>query len=154
MAAESLPLVVVDDRGLSWAVLADAVREIVRAAAWRGEPPVDVAGLWCEGLAGALPPMAEVLPMSCALVVRTRLGERALLSPRVSFRIMERSRVLSLPDVLRWGRGARMIAGIVFGDSEKPLIVLNPDGFVERNLAAPDMVPATTSLTLARGKTG
>ena len=154
MAADTVRLVVVDDRGLRWAVLADDVRGIVHAAVWRGEPPMDVVGLWRAGLAGALLPVAEAPPTSRALVVRTRLGERALLSPRVSFRIMERSRVLSLPDVLAFGRGPAMVAGIVFDDSEEPLIVLNPDGFVDRNLRAPDVVPATTSLKLAPGETG
>jgi hypothetical protein len=154
MPTDTVRLVTVDDHGLTWAVVADEVREIVNAALWRGEAPVDVVRLWRAGLAGTLLPAAEAPTASRALVVRTKLGERALLSPRVSFRVMERSRVLSLPDGLAWGRGAAMVAGIVFGDSDEPLIVLSPDGLVDRNLPAVDATLATTSVTPTRGNTG
>jgi hypothetical protein len=137
MKAEAIPLVVVDDDGLRWAVLAYDVREIVHTALWRGEPLLNVAKLWKAGLQGGLPYSATESLTSRALVVRTAVGERALLSPRVSFRIVDRSTLLSLPDLLAWGRGAAMVTSFVFGESEEPLIVLNPSGFVDRGGTAP-----------------
>jgi hypothetical protein len=154
MAVDAVRLVVVVDRGLTWAVLADDVREIVHTAAWRGEPAVDVAGLWRSGVADAVLPRGEAPSTSRALVVKTTVGDRALLSPDVSFRILERSKVLSLPHGLAWGRGAAMVAGIVFGDSDEPLIVLNPDGFVDRDGPARDAGSASAEVTLERRETG
>jgi hypothetical protein len=135
MTDDAIRLVVVDDRGLRWAVLADDVREIVHMKAWRGERPLDVADCWGDWLVPAERPeppetrASESASTARALIVRTRLGERALKSPRISFQIAERSKVLLLPDLLAWGRGAKMVAGILFSDSDEPLIILNPDGF-------------------------
>jgi hypothetical protein len=131
MAAEGVPLVIVDDRGLRWAVFADAVREIVATSSWQGDEPLDVAGIWEMGLAQRWA-LARAPATARALVVRTRSGERALLSPRVSFRTVERAAVLPLPEVLARGAGGDMISGIVFGESEQPLVIVNPDGFLER----------------------
>jgi len=137
MTADAVRLVIVEDRSLRWAVLADEVSEIVDGATWRGEPPMDVAARWSERLAGVrLPPARSVSP-GHAIVVRTMRGEYAFWSPRISFAVTERSRVLTLPHLLASGRGARMVAGIVFGDSDQPLIVLSPDGLLDRDGRAP-----------------
>ena len=85
MTTDTVRLVVVDDRGLRWAVLADEVSEIVHGATWRGEAPMDVAARWSERLAGVRLPPARSASAGHALVVRTTHGEHALWSPRISF---------------------------------------------------------------------
>jgi hypothetical protein len=154
MTGDALRLVVVDDRGLRWAVLADDVRAIVDAATWHGGLPLDVAARWAAHLQGASSAPRDLPPASRALVVRTAQGDQAFRAPQVSFEVAERSTLLSLPDLLASGRGAAMVAGIVFGDSGEPLVVLRPDGFLDEHEPTPTGAAANTSVTPALGETG
>jgi hypothetical protein len=122
MASESVPLVVVDDRDLRWAVYADDVRAIVDAAGWSGAPPIDVGRLWGAAIREALVPPAT--SATRVLVVDTERGARALLSTNVSFRTVPRSTILPLPDVLGI-RDVSFVDGVLFHESENPVIVLN-----------------------------
>ena len=100
---------------------------------------MDVAGRWGQSLGRTMFPGSGGAPASRALVVRTRVGDRAMLSPRISFLVIDRSKVFSLPELLLGRRGAAMISGIVFGDAGEPLIVLNPEGWLDA-YAAPKAV--------------
>lgn len=124
MAADLVPLVVVDDVDLRWAVQANEVRAISDTASWSGAAPIDVGRTWGAAIRGGERPPARTATR--VLVVETERGARALLSTSVSFRTVPRSTILPLPPVLGI-RGVSFVHGVVFHESENPVIVLNVD---------------------------
>jgi hypothetical protein len=120
-----VPLVVLVGQGVDWAIEAGSVRSAQFAAEWKGSPPIDIAALWgarWEGGSNA----ARIV------VVSTQSGTCAFSSGRLTFRSVDRSRILPLPHIVARGLGGRFIRGVVFSASEAATLVLNPDAFVDK----------------------
>lgn len=124
MADEVASLVVVDEHDFRWAVYASDVLAIADCAGWSGEPPIDVGRVWRAAIRGAAAPPAK--SATRLLVVDDGSGSRALFAASVSFRTVPRSTILSLPAVLGIS-GVSFVEGVVFYESENPVIVLNVD---------------------------
>jgi hypothetical protein len=120
-----LPLVVLAGQGVDWAIEADRVLNAQFAAEWKGAPPIDVAALW-----GAR--WEAETNAARIVVVSTKSGACAFSSVRLTFRTVERSKILPLPHVVARGLGGRLIRGVVFNESGPATLVLNPDAFVDK----------------------
>jgi hypothetical protein len=124
MRSREVPLVVLVGQGVDWAIEAESVLNAQFAAEWKGAPPIDVAALWgarWEGGSNA----ARVV------VVSTKGGARAFSSVRLTFRSVDRSKILSLPRIVGHGSRGRLIRGVVFSEREPATLILDPDAFVD-----------------------
>ena len=79
--------VVVGGQSVDWAIEAEAVREIVLLAEWRGAAPFDVAALWGDG-------SRDEAAESRVIVVDTQGGPRGS-GPRASPTARSRARTSS-----------------------------------------------------------
>jgi hypothetical protein len=113
--------VVLEGKNLEWAIDAGRVREIVLEAEWEGEAPVDVAALFRDVRD------TEGTPRR-VIVVETSLGLRGIFATRISYRSFEGREVSALPAVMAGARAAAFVAGLVFDEPQKAVVVLNPEG--------------------------
>jgi hypothetical protein len=132
-----VPLVVLVGQGVDWAIEAQRVLSAQFAAEWTGTPPIDMGAFWGAGSETPSDPARIV-------VVATQDGPRAFSSIRLSFRSVDRDKILPLPHVVARGPVGRLIRGVVFSDSEPAMLVLDPDAFVNEPKPTPsDSLPGT-----------
>jgi hypothetical protein len=133
-----VPLVLFVGQGVDWAIEAGSVLYAQLAAEWKGSPPIDIAALWgarWEGGSGEGGSNAARI-----VVVSTQSGTCAFSSGRLTFRSVDRSKILPLPHIVARGLAGRFIRGVVFSESEVATLVLNPDAFVDnRNMCFPTL---------------
>ncbi len=113
--------VVVGGQSVDWAIEAEAVREIVLLAEWRGAAPFDVAALWGDG-------SRDEAAESRVIVVDTQGGPRGIRAARIAYRSLARAHVFALPGVMARSPAAAFVTGLVFDEAHPALVILNPEG--------------------------
>jgi hypothetical protein len=136
-AAESpatASLVVLLGEGVDWGFAVENVQEIVREAEWPGAAPFDVNAWWGGS-------RRETDAPSRVLVLQTRDGVCAVRAAGMSQRTVVRTDIRTLPPLAALGRAGRVIAGIVFSGSPRPLVVMNADAIAQIAAADPKDTP-------------
>lgn len=133
-SGDEVPLVVLASQGVTWALEARMVLHARLASEWTGAPPIDVGALW-GGLRNVSADSARVV------VVATKSGARAFSSVHLSFRSVEREKIVPLPLIVARGRGGRFFRGVVFSESGPATLVLEPDAFVDEPRLASNPSP-------------
>lgn len=133
-SGDEVALVVLASQGVTWALEARTVLYAQLASEWTGAPPIDVAALW-GGRWTVSTDSARVV------VVATKRGARAFSSVRLSFRSVEREKIVPLPLIVARGRGGRFLRGVVFSESGPATLVLDPDAFVDEPRLASNPSP-------------
>jgi hypothetical protein len=128
--------IVLEGEYVDWCFDVTHVREIVFESEWIEGAPIDLPAWWGH---------AE-LPDDAAprlLILQTHAGMRAVRSRRFSQRALVPEDIIPIPWFVARGSAARLISGIVFSESHKPLIVLNAEAVAEMDPIDVSARPAT-----------
>jgi hypothetical protein len=116
--------IVLEGDGVDWCFDIEHVREIVLEADWPSDSAIDLSAWWGSP---SVPP-----GRSCRLLLlQTSAGVRAVRSAGISQRTVARDRILPVPRFVARGDAGRAIAGIVFSESQKPLVLIHADAIAE-----------------------
>ena len=118
--AKALSLVVVSGGALEWGVPAAVVRVIANEPEWTGSPPLDLAAALGLGSPKGGEQYRRIL------VLGAHQGEVAISAAgKISLREVDADAIAPLPPLAMGGRHAKVFAGVILGEGQGPLFILN-----------------------------